>query len=211
MQQETPFTASGLPRRRRASPVLTQLERVTDELSWLLWDEQVWRDFERIAQGSAVARDSFFAGWVGELYYRRASLAVRAMHDGRDDSYSLRNLLEDVRESAVAGSVAVTPEAVNADLMALGCAVARVKRYASKVLAHHDKAAADAEEPPGIPVPGPEVVDAAIEVLRDLVIKYTLILRGVDADLRPVPQFGWTEVFREPWLPCGVPELGHWP
>jgi len=62
--------------------LLAHLARVTEEIQWLWWDQQVWREFESIADGSDAARGSFIVAWVGELYYRRAGLAVRAMRDG---------------------------------------------------------------------------------------------------------------------------------
>jgi hypothetical protein len=149
-------------------------------------------------------RASFFRAWVGELYYRRADLTVRAMRDADPRSHSLSNLLTAVRKRAgeipcrvlemrTEGAVTIDPGKVQADLDALEAAAAAVKVYVDKVLAHADSTWNG-------PIPGPGVVDSAIQLLGDLLVKYTLILRGVDLGLTPVPAFNWTAVFREPWL-----------
>jgi hypothetical protein len=141
---------------------------------------------------------------VGELYYRRADLTVRAMRDADPRSHSLSNLLTAVRKRAgeipcrvlemrTEGAVTIDPGKVQADLDALEAAAAAVKVYVDKVLAHADSTWNG-------PIPGPGVVDSAIQLLGDLLVKYTLILRGVDLGLTPVPAFNWTAVFREPWL-----------
>ena len=77
---------------------------------------------------------------------------------------------------------------------ALEVAAADAKVYVDKVLAHADSRCSG-------PVPAPDVVDSAIQVLGGLLVKYMLILRGVDLELTPVPRFNWAAVFREPWLP----------
>jgi hypothetical protein len=184
--------------------VLAHLGRVTDEIQWLRWDQHVWRTFDNIAERSDVARDSFFVAWVGEVYYRRADLTIRAMRDSDSRSHSLRNLLGTVKKNAAdiqcplpemrsAGATTINPDAVQADLDQLEASAAEVKVYVDKVLAHAD----NSQE---VPIPGPEVVDAAVQMLGDLVVKYTLILRDIDLEPRLAPQFNWTAVFHEPWL-----------
>lgn len=83
---------------------------------------------------------------------------------------------------------------MQADIDALEAAAAGVKVYVDRVLAHADKAGEE------VPIPGPEAVDAAVRLLGGLLVKYTLILRGVELELRSVPGFNWMVVFYEPWL-----------
>jgi hypothetical protein len=184
--------------------VLAHLGRVTDEIQWLWWDQHVWRSFENIAERSDVARDTFFVAWVGELYYQRADLTIRAMRDSDPRSHSLRNLLATVKKNAAdiqcplpemgsAGATTIDPAAVQADLDQLEASAAEVKVYVDKVLAH-------ADESQEVPIPGPEVVDAAVQLLGDLLVKYTLILRNIDLELRSAPQYNWTAVFYQQWL-----------
>lgn len=185
--------------------LLPHLERVTEEIQFLYWDQQVWRAFDAVAAGSPVVRDSFFRAWVGELYYRRADIAVRAMRDGHADSHSLSNLLKAVRNRAsdipcrvpemkADGTITVDPARVQSDLDAIEAACGNVKVYVNKVLAHADGTWK------GFP-PEAEVVDSAIDLLGALLAKYTLILRDVDGELAPLPVFNWTDVFRATWLP----------
>ena len=92
------------------------------------------------------------------------------------------------------GAGTIDPRKVQDDLDALEAAAADVKVYVDKVLARADSTWSAA-------IPGPEVVDSTIQLLGDLLVKYTLILRGVDLKLTPVPEFNWTAIFREAWLP----------
>jgi hypothetical protein len=51
------------------------------------------------------------------------------------------------------------------------------------------------------PIPGPEVVDAAIQLLGRLLVKYLLILREVNLEMRSVPSFNIASALHEAWLP----------
>lgn len=201
------FVGDGTPRSAPCplADLLPRLKRVTEEIQFLYWDQQIWRAFDAVAAGSPVARDSFFRAWVGELYYRRADMAVRAMRDGHADSHSLSNLLRTVRDRAADipcrvpemkadSAITVDPVRVQNDLETIDAACAEVKVYVNKVLAHVDGSWK------GTP-PEAEVVDSAIELLGALLVKYTLILRDVDVELTPRPVFNWTDAFRAAWLP----------
>jgi hypothetical protein len=205
---EDSIFAAGPPRSLPECPVpdlLPELARVTEEIQFLCWDQQVWRSFDAIAEGSPVARESHFRGWVGELYFRRADLAIRAMRDRDSRSHSLGNLLTAVTNRAgeipcpviemrADGAVTIDPDKVQADLDALDAAAAAARDYVNKVLAHFDRGWNG-------DIPEPEVIDAAIGLIGKLVVKYTLILRGIDVDIRTRAAFNWTAEFREAWLP----------
>jgi hypothetical protein len=131
--------------------------------------------------------------WVEELYYHRVYMMIRAMQDGDRRSYSLPNLLERVRENAseiecsvpemrAPGSTTVDPAAVQADLDALEAAAAEVRFIVNKALAHSDRSKFEIDW-----IPDPVAVDAAVQLLGDLMLKYLLILRGVKAELPTAP------------------------
>lgn len=85
-----------------AQPTVVEiLEHVSDEIHELWLDQYVWQTLSRISQQSDAARGSFNVAWIGEQYYRRAALAVRAMVDRRSDTDSLINVLLRVMADSV--------------------------------------------------------------------------------------------------------------
>ncbi len=194
------------------SPVpdqLRMLDHVSDEIHELWLDRYVWQTLSRIAAESSVAHDSFIVAWVGEQYYRRAAIAVRAMVDRDPRSDSLINVLIGIEadpaavpchisDMRAAGSVAADPALVRADIDQLSTTAAQVRSYVNKYLAHIDQS-------PKLPIPAIAVVDTAVQVLGDLLKKYTLLLKNADLRVEPMVLFDWASVFQEPWAPPASP------
>lgn len=190
--------------------LLPDLERVKEEIQMLHFDRGVWRTFDAAAAGSVVVRDSFARAWFADSFYRCAALAVRAMVDRNPDSCTLVNLMAAVAESADAvscpfvpemwavGGATLDPEKVRGDVAALQAAAAQVRQYVNKFLAHVDR------NRKGGP-PDAAVVDAAVDLLGDLLKKYVLILTGADLVVTPLPHFHVAETFREAWIPAPAP------
>ena len=187
--------------------LLRDLDRVKEEIQMLHFDRAVRRSFDAAAAVSPAAQDSYARWWFAELYFRRAALTVRAMLDANPDSCSLANLMGAVADSAatiqcpfvpemqVAGGARLDPQKVQDDLAALRAAAEDVRKYVNKYLAHVDRVWK------GGP-PDTTVTDSAVDLLGELLKKYTLILTGADLVVTPLPHFDVTAAFREAWLPA---------
>lgn len=71
----------------------------------------------------------------------------------------------------------------------------RVERFATKKVAHLD------ENPPAA-LPTFDELDACVDLLERLVLKYELILKtSAPHSLLPTWQYDWKSIFYEPWIP----------
>ena len=182
-----------------------RLGNITDEVLSLIHDRDVWRTISEIgAANPTVAANPFVMGHFNTLYYRRALVSVRAMVDRNPDSDSLFTLLTDIAahpgdlktfypEMQLAGTDTIDPARVLADIDRLNAAAAATKRYVNKRIAHIDR-----NGNPTVPT-APEI-DAAVELIGELLHKYTLLLTGADLRLGILVAFDWTSVFTVPWI-----------
>lgn len=154
-----------------------------------------------------VVANPFVMGHFNTLYYRRALVSVRAMVDPNVDSDSLLTLLTDIAappgdleiidpEMQQAGNSTIDPAKVLADIDRLKAAAAGTKKYVNKRITHIDR-----KGTPTVPT-APEM-DAAIELMGELLHKYTLLLTGADLRLGVLVAFDWTSVFTVPWIDPG--------
>jgi hypothetical protein len=192
------------PSARRAAWI-TRLGNITDEVLSLIHDRDVWRTISEIgAANPTVAANPFVMGHFNTLYYRRALVSVRAMVDPNPDSDSLLTLLTDIAahpgdlettdpEMQLAGTDTIDPAKVLADIDRLKTAVATTKRYVNKRIAHIDRNGTPA-------VPAAPEIDAAVELIGELLQKYTLLLTGSDLRIGILVAFDWTSVFTVPWI-----------
>ena len=184
----------------------SSLEHITEEISELWLDRLIWRSLRDMVQSIPTARDSFILAWIGEQYYRRAAIAVRTMADLDSRSDSLVNLLADMVRNPTevvcppalysmraSRLRTVDPALVQADIDVLTAAAKPVGQYVNKHLAHIDRSAK-------VSIPALADVDDAVQLLGDLLEKYTLLLRNVDLKVEPVLGFDWAAGLREPWL-----------
>jgi hypothetical protein len=182
-----------------------RLGNITDEVLSLIHDRDVWRTISEIgAANPTVVANPFVMGHFNTLYYRRALVSVRAMVDRNPDSDSLFTLLTDIAahpgdlktiypEMQLAGTDTIDPARVLADIDRLNAAAAATKRYVNKRIAHIDR-----NGNPTVPT-APEI-DAAVELIGELLHKYTLLLTGADLRLGILVAFDWTSVFTVPWI-----------
>jgi hypothetical protein len=95
---------------------------------------------------------------------------------------------------AASGDVHVDPSRIAADLQKLRDASARCEEFADKRLAHRDKC-----DPKALPTYNE--VDACIDLLDELYVKYHLLFHAKSmVTLLPTAQCNWTEIFRIPWI-----------
>jgi hypothetical protein len=183
----------------------TRLGNITDEVLSLIHDRDVWRTISEIgAANPTVVANPFVMGHFNTLYYRRALVSVRAMVDPNPDSDSLLTLLTDIAahpgdlettdpEMQLAGTDTIDPAKVLADIDRLKTAAATTKRYVNKRIAHIDCNGTST-------VPTAPEIDAAVELIGELLHKYTLLLTGADLRLGILVAFDWTSVFTVPWI-----------
>ena len=183
----------------------TRLGNITDEVLSLIHDRDVWRTISEIgAANPTVVANPFVMGHFNTLYYRRALVSVRAMVDPNPASDSLLTLLTDIAahpgdlettdpEMQLAGTDTIDPAKVLADIDRLKTAAATTKRYVNKRIAHIDRNGTPA-------VPAAPEIDAAVELIGELLQKYTLLLTGADLRLGILVAFDWTSVFTVPWI-----------
>jgi len=177
----------------------TRLGNITDMVLSLIHDRDVWRTISEIGAGNpTVVANPFVMGHFNTLYYRRALVTVRAMVDPNPDSDSLLTLLTDIAahpgdlettdpEMQLAGTDTIDPAKVLADIDRLKTAGATTKRNLNKRIAHIDR-----NGTPTVPT-APEI-DAAVELIGELLHKYTLLLTGADLRLGIMVAFDWTSV-----------------
>jgi hypothetical protein len=103
-------------------------------------------------------------------------------------------------EFAGAGGTAVDTERVRADQARLWEALAPVKLYVDKRLAHHNPA-----HDPSLTY---EEISNGIDTVGDLYRKYVRLIRRVDLPAAPpVDNTRWGEAFTVAWCPDGLPSL----
>ena len=83
---------------------------------------------------------------------------------------------------------------VNSDLRELSRTASKVEDFADRFIAHHDKRRSKE-------LPTFNEVDACLDVLDKLYVKYHLIFHASSMDsLMPTYQYDWQEIFEVPWL-----------
>ena len=96
----------------------------------------------------------------------------------------------------------IDPIAVQQDLNELKKRSCKLEEFADKRVAHHDKKAPKT-------IPTFNELDACIDWLEKLAIKYTLLFEGRDLGENLVIEFledYWDEIFRQPWIPPDTPD-----
>lgn len=183
----------------------SRLGNITDEVQSLIHDRDTWHTISEIgAANPTVVANPFVMGHFNTLYYRRALVSVRAMVDPNNDSDSLLTLLTDIAahpgdlevtdsEMRLPSSDTIDPDKVRADIERLKTVAATTKKYVDKRIAH-----IDSRGTPTVPT-APEI-DAAVELIGELLHKYTLLLTGADLRLGILVAFDWTSVFTVPWI-----------
>jgi hypothetical protein len=196
--------STGAPSARLAAWT-KRLGNITDEVLSLIHDRDVWRTISEIgAANPTVVANPFVMGHFNTLYYRRALVSVRAMVDPNPDSDSLFTLLTGIAahpndlkitdpEMQLAGTDTIDPAKVLADIDRLKTAAATTKRYVNKRIAHIDRNGTST-------VPTAPDIDAAVELIGELLHKYTLLLTGADLRLGILVTYDWTSVFTVPWI-----------
>ena len=181
------------------------LERVTAEIAALLDNRRTWRDLQ--ARGAALESEAAGTdnGWLAELYHRDAALGIRRMVDGDRRTGSFKRLLQKMAEEPRLLTEAwflsdstgahhedlaaafreqadplrfghLNPAIPRADLAALSDRTAGIKCWVDQHITH-------AQLDPHSTQPPPSDIDAALDLLAELLAKYTSLLRPARADM----------------------------
>ncbi len=215
-----------LPQDDRIEKWKRWLADIEDELIGIAWNRAIYRGVTRIANDHGELPPSAFFDFLGETYATTQALAVRRQAERNLRGFSLGTLLHEIaddpsrltraryvaefnpnqrdrgdeeftRDFAGEAGDHLDPAIVHADIGALEVAVARIREYVDRHLAHHDHRGVDE-------LPRYEDLNTAIDAMGDLVGKYARLITGAGLGLiEPVPQYDWTAVFREPWIKPG--------
>lgn len=197
-------SSAATPSGRRAMWT-ARLETINNEVQSLIDDRNVWHTVSDIGAANAFVRaNPFFMGYVNTLYYRRALHAVRAMVDANTDSASIITLLTDIAAHPgdleitdstmqTPGATTIDPTKVIADRDRLVDVAAKCKKYVNKFLAHIDAKG-------NAVVPTAPEIDAAVELIGELLVKYTQLITGAGLKLGTNIFIDWTVVFTKPWI-----------
>lgn len=144
-----------------------------------------------------------FVGLLEEIIETPAVLSKKrfaALYQDFEKNFGTETMQEVVNNAyqrfAAAGAAHVDPKIVQQDLNQLKAQGDKIEEYADRRIAHRDKRVSK------IPTFGE--VDACIDSLKKLTIKYRLLFRAEDLSHCFVPtQLGtdyWEEIFSQPWI-----------
>ncbi len=201
------------------------IELVCKEVTNLLASRAMYRSLlEMVDKNPEIQKPSFFYSWLRSQYAATQSIGVRRMIDGDPRSLSLNNLLNSLwkvshlitadrhagfyqasalgpetgyaefRQFATSDGVSFNLAMVAGDLQTLRSTAQAIKAFADKRVAHTQKIVAKSK----LPTFGQ--LDAALDLLESLAVKYRLLLICLGGDLTPVI-LDYEGIFQVAWAP----------
>jgi hypothetical protein len=177
-----------------------------------------------IQSNAKIQVGSSFYDWMVTVYVIAMAMGVRRQLDTRSDSISFARLLGEIlkhpevlsreRYSALyegsgisdkvvhrrfekfsqPGHAHVDPGPVGVDLASLQQTGERIRKFATKRIAHFDKAEFR-------DLPTHAELDRCLDYLEEILKKYLALFRAERRSrIVPVWQYDWKEVFRRPWI-----------
>ena len=209
------------------------IKRIRGDVQNVLHRRQVFREvWEIIGANPRIQKPSAFYSWMKSVYAAASVMGVRRQVDTDRDAISLRKLILDIRANPGALSrerhIALYPDHlhylahrgfdrlaepggayidgwnVQNDVTRLQKTTHALERFATKRVAHLDP------EDPRIAAHVELVeLDAALDLLEELVKKYCKLLLAEGGEIVPVIQYDWKAIFQEPWIPprAAAPQL----
>ena len=164
---------------------IRKLEVATEEISILLAQRRIWKEFEEIIRfNRKLDFENSFIQMVMHGYISDQCMRVRRLVDARPHSLSLMRFLMELKNNG------------KSDKEELQNAGEKIKKYATKWLAHSAK---DRESH----MAGFNHLNEIIDELHKTCLKYINILPDYqnckDLDL-PLPG-NWRSIFYSPWIP----------
>jgi hypothetical protein len=207
------------------------LEIVKGEVQDLVMAKHTFHEVQAMIRDNPhLHQNSSFYDYLSRTYVSHVVIGVRRQIKCDDQSISIARLFEemiatpqafprayytakykgsvvedladrDFDKFAAPGAPHIDPTLVAADLMRFRAASKRCEDFADKRVAHRDK-----REPKELPTFNE--VDACIDLLDGLYVKYFLLFHASAMDtLLPTWQYDWKSIFRVPWLPASGEEI----
>jgi hypothetical protein len=200
------------------------LKVVHDDIQQLLVKRNIfWEVQEIIKSNNALHKPSSFYDYLGDTYVAYVSIGIRRQIKVNSQSISFARLLTEIIDTpsvlsrkyytglyegsvvedladrdfdkfSGSGQSCISKSMVETDLNRLNQVSSKVEDFADKRIAHHDKR---------IPkvLPKFNEVDACLDVLDELYVKYHLVFHADAMDsLMPTYQYDWKVIFEVPWL-----------
>jgi len=197
---------------------------VHDDIQQLLVKRNIfWEVQQIIKNNSELHKPSSFYSYLGDTYVAYISIGIRRQVKINNQSISFSRLLSEMIDTPSVlsrkyytglyqGSVVVdfadrdfdkfsgtgrsqiSKEMVSSDLRELNRTASKVEDFSDRRIAHHDT-----RRPKELPTFNE--VDACLDVLDKLYVKYHLVFHASSMDsLMPTYQYDWQEIFEIPWL-----------
>jgi hypothetical protein len=208
----------------KLSKWLRWLEVIKGEVQDLVMTKCTFRDVHKLIKDNPqLHQPSSFYDYLSRTYVSHVVIGIRRQLKCDSQSISLAGLLEELVDTpevftrayyvglykgsvvehfankdfdkfAIQGSPHIDPTLVAADLAQLRVASMRCEDFADKRVAHRDK-----REPKELPTYNE--VDACIDVLDNLYVRYLLLFHASNmTSLLPEMQYDWKAIFRVPWI-----------
>lgn len=204
------------------------LPGLRQDLTHLLGKREIFWELQEVAkENQSILNPGSFFEWMCQNYVVTASVGIRSFTDQHPKSPSLWRMLYEILENPGAidrqahvrmyvaapgaeyghltfdnmvgyGRSSLPRRAVRSDLRRLEDTSERVRRFVNKRVAHRNL--------PGKirRLPKFNELDAALDVLDQLLCKYNLLLTAQGADsMHATRQYNWRSVLWEPWIPKG--------
>ncbi len=210
---------------------LRWLEIIKNEVQDLVMAKHIFHEVQRmISDNPLLHQNNSFYDYLSRTYVSHVVIGVRRQIKCDDQCISMVHLFDEMIASpqafprtdytaqykgsvvenfankdfdrfATPGAPHIDPTLVAADLKRLQVASKRCEDFADKRVAHRDK-----REPKELPTFNE--VDACIDLLDELYVKYALLFHAsAMGTLLPTWQYDWKSIFRVPWLPTSEEEI----
>lgn len=202
------------------------IKQIDLDVTWLADNRAVWSELFAIVDANpSIPQQWEFMSWVGNLYGVTQALGVRRQTRAKAPEVTMRRLVKEIhnhpgvltreryaglyRDSGKVvdladahfdhyvgreGAEELGPSDVQADLAELQRIADAVHPYVNKHLAHSDENPAEAR-------PSFVVLDGAISLLENMLVRYLGVIRTVGrVHVAPTRQKHWQVAFTVPWI-----------
>jgi hypothetical protein len=213
------------------------LPRIHEDIQLLLINRHVFRVTQAVIEANPrIQTHGIFLSWMARAYANDQMVGVRRQIDGRGDVVSLLRLLGQIKKNpqlltrerfvsrykvehypyahktfdkiAGLGQDCINAAMMEEDLKKLKDTTRNLQTYINQEITHiRDKPVGSVPTLPKLPTFAE--LDECLDLIESLLRKYRFLLYGIMEDILPVFLSDWTQIFREPWVPCGksVPEM----
>ncbi|MEP0872513.1 hypothetical protein NDA01_22100 [Trichocoleus desertorum AS-A10] len=201
-----------------------------EQITRLVQSNYIYAETRKIVvENSAINNSNLFYDWLTRNYVDATFMGIRRQLDDHSDCISLIKLLRDLQINStlltrekhlalyskdmhtlghnafdiLAGKdLNVFPEkTLEIDLRQLEKIKALHKEFIDRRIAHYEKVSEVQS------LSTFQDLDDAISILENIFQKYFLLLTASSTKLLPIPQYDWTSIFKQSWLPNITKEM----